>query len=67
MVAALAEMVRRTDTHLSTTLTPRMRDLSGAIMALAVGGDVMGNRVLEVRLQGALWFARVKPKDQRDS
>lgn len=48
-VTALAEMNRRADIYLSSSLTPRMRELSGAIMALAAGNDLRGDRVLEVR------------------
>ena len=48
-VTALAEMNRRADIYLSSSLTPRLRELSGAIMALAAGNDLRGDRVLEVR------------------
>jgi len=35
--------------YLSASLTPRIRELSGALVALAASGDPNGNRVLEVR------------------
>lgn len=52
-VAALAELLRRTDTHLATSLQPRLRDLSTQLVASAANNESRHSQQTTIRTLAA--------------